>query len=124
MAHDPPLAVTLLLPAAAAAPRGLVGPAGLVGARRTPDDFCRRLVAAAGAPLLSTSANAAGRPPPADFADIDRALLATVDIAVDAGRTLPGTPSTVVGVEEGRAVIVREGAVDADTIARVCAGRG
>lgn len=120
MAHDLP--VTLLLPASGVAPPGLVGPGGLVGVRRTTDPFCRALVAAADAPLLSTSANPAGEPPPARFADVDGGLLDGVDLSVDAGHALAGVPSTVVRVEEGRAVVVREGAVGADVLARIAAG--
>lgn len=112
MAHDVPLAVTLLLPGSAAAPEALRGPDGRLGLRRTADPFCRALVEALGAPVLSTSANPAGAPAPALFADVDEALLAAVDLALDAGRPLGGVPSTVVGVDAaGRLQVVREGAV-------------
>ncbi len=89
--------------------------------RRTTDPFSRALVAAAGTPVLSTSANRAGRPPAARFADLDPAVLAAVDLAEDAGRPLAGTPSTVATVREGRVVVFREGAAltaDLERIAR------
>ncbi|MFN3597581.1 MAG: L-threonylcarbamoyladenylate synthase [Rubricoccaceae bacterium] len=112
MAHEAPLAVTLLLPGSAAAPEALRGPDGRLGLRRTADPFCRALVAALGAPILSTSANPAGQPPPARFADVDEALRRAVELALDAGRPLAGVPSTVVGVDAaGRLEVVREGAV-------------
>jgi L-threonylcarbamoyladenylate synthase len=122
MAHEPPLPVTLLLPASDAAPAGLAGPGGLVGVRHTADPFCRAVVAAAGVPLLSTSANPAGGPPPARFEDVDAGLRARVDLAVDAGHALAGVPSTVVRIDGGRVVVVRAGAVGADVLARIVAG--
>ncbi len=122
MDHAPPLAVTLLLPASRAVPASLVGPGGLVGIRRTTDPFCRALVAAADAPLLSTSANPAGAPPPARFESVHPDLLAAVDLAVDAGHPLAGVPSAVARVERGAVVVVREGAVDVATLERIAAG--
>ena len=124
MSHEPPLAVTLLVTAGAGAPTGVVGPEGLLGVRRTSDEFCRALIAAADAPLLSTSANSAGAPPPADIDEVEPALLAAVDVVVDAGRRLPGVASTVARIVDGRVEVVRDGAVDASTLARVASGRG
>src|SRR5690606_9196641 len=86
MQHAPPLPVTLVFDASAAAPPALVSVEGAVGIRRTTDAFCRALVAAADTPVLSTSANRAGHPPVHRFADLDRAVKAAVDLAVDAGR--------------------------------------
>jgi L-threonylcarbamoyladenylate synthase len=117
MVHAGPL--TILFEAGPGAPPSLVGPEGLVGVRRTSDPFCRAVVAAAGVPLVSTSANPAGAPPPSRFADVGAAILAGVDLAVDAGPPLAGAPSTVVRVVSGAPVVVREGAVDAVTVHRI-----
>lgn len=119
MRHAPPLPVTLVLDATDDAPVELVSAAGTVGLRRTPDPFCRALVAAADTPILSTSANRAGRPPTARFADLDPVVLDAVDFAVDAGHDLGGTPSTVVRMEAGEVVVLREGAVDAATLREI-----
>ena len=116
MQHKPMLAVTLLFDASDAAPPGLVSASGEIGLRRTPDLFCRALVAAVHVPLLSTSANRAGHPAASRFADLDPAVIDAVDLAVDAGHDLGGTPSTVVRIEAGRPVVLREGAVDAETL--------
>ncbi len=124
MAHEPPLPVTLLLRAGTGAPAGLVGPEGFVGVRRTSDDFCRALIAAADAPLVSTSANVAGAPAPAEFAEIGAAIRNEVDLVVDAGRRLAGVPSTVARIEAGRVEVARAGAVDSATLEGVAAGRG
>ena len=121
MRHEPPLPVTLVFEASDAAPPALVSPQGGIGIRRTTDPFCRALVVAAGTPVLSTSANRAGQPPARRFADLDPAVLDAADEAIDAGRDLGGTPSTVVRVEDGRLVVLREGAVDAVTLHRIVA---
>jgi L-threonylcarbamoyladenylate synthase len=111
--------LTILFEAGPDAPSSLVGPEGLVGVRRTSDPFCRAVVGAAAVPLVSTSANPAGAAAPSRFADVDAAILAGVDLAVDAGAPLAGAPSTVVRVVDGVPVVVRVGAVDAATVWRV-----
>lgn len=124
MQHDPPLPVTIVFDASDAAPPGLVSPRGRIGIRRTSDAFCRALIAAAGVPLLSTSANRAGDPSVADFAALDPEVVGAVNLAVDAGRPLGGAPSTVVQIEGGGLVVLREGAVEAATLRGIVAGGG
>ena len=121
MRHEPPLPVTLVFEASAAAPPALVSAEGTVGIRRTTDPFCRALAAAAGTPVLSTSANRAGAPAAHRFTDLDPAVLDAADEAIDAGRDLGGTPSTVVRIDAGRLVVLREGAVDAGALRRIIA---
>jgi L-threonylcarbamoyladenylate synthase len=121
MQHEPPLPVTVVFDASANAPPGLVSPQGGIGIRRTTDPFCRALVAAADTPVLSTSANRAGRAAVARFAHLDDRVLDAVDDAVDAGHDLGGTPSTVVRVADGDLVVLRAGAVDTGTL-RAIAG--
>ena len=121
MQHEPPLPVTIVFDASDDAPPGLVSPQGGIGIRRTTDPFCRALVAAADTPVLSTSANRAGRAPVARFAHLDDAVLDAVDSSVDAGHDLGGTPSTVVRVADSELVVLREGAVDAAELHRIVA---
>jgi hypothetical protein len=71
----------------------------------------RAHVEAAGMAALSTSANRDGEPPAVRFEELDPALLAAVDLAVDAGHTLGGVPSTMVAERGGSLVMLREGAV-------------
>lgn len=121
MQHEPPLPVTIVFDASGEAPPGLVSAEGGIGIRRTTDPFCRALVAAADTVVLSTSANRAGQPPAARFADLDPAVLDAVDEAVDAGRDLCGTPSTVVRVEDGKLIVLREGAVSTAELHQIVA---
>lgn len=119
MNHPTALPITLLAAASELAPSHLVGPEGWVGVRRTSDSFCRALIAATEKPLLSTSANSVGGPPPALFDEISQEVLQGVDLAVDAGRALRGVPSTIVRVDGSSVRIVRDGAVDAETIREI-----
>jgi len=71
-------------------------------------------------PIFQTSANRSGRPAPSRFADVDPAILAAADLAIDGGE-LTGMPSTVVdltAIEVGGAwTILREGAVPEAAVA-------
>jgi L-threonylcarbamoyladenylate synthase len=70
-------------------------------------------------PILQSSANRSGKPDAKRVEDVDERIRSGVDLILDGGE-LPGTPSTVVDLtayqENGRFVIVREGAVSAKEI--------
>ena len=76
-------------------------------------------LAGASCAIFQTSANPSGDPPPPRFVDVDPAILAAVDLAIDGGE-LTGRPSTVVdltGLESGGGWrVLREGAVPADEL--------
>ncbi|HSN15450.1 MAG TPA: Sua5/YciO/YrdC/YwlC family protein, partial [Anaeromyxobacteraceae bacterium] len=74
-------------------------------------EVTRALCRAAGGPLVSTSANPSGEPPPASAAALDRALVARIDGVLDAGPAPGGLPSTVVAVAGEGLTLLREGAV-------------
>ena len=116
------LALTIVFDASDSAPGALVSAAGGIGIRRTLSAFCRALVAEADVPILSTSANRAGQSAVSSFADLDAEVVEAVDLAVDAGQSLGGVASTVVRVENGQIVVLREGAVDVDRLHRIVAG--
>lgn len=65
-------------------------------------------------PVLQTSANLSGEPPPARFEDVPDSILDGVELAIDGGE-LPGLPSTVIDVaaidEDGSWRILRDGAL-------------
>lgn len=77
-------------------------------------------LAAAGGPVLQSSANLSGGVEARRLEDVDPAVRAGVDVELDAGE-LPGTPSTVVDLVDyearGDFEILREGAVPAAPIA-------
>jgi L-threonylcarbamoyladenylate synthase len=85
---------------------------------------------AARTPVIQTSANLSGEPPPSRLADVPAALLEGADLVLDAGE-LPGTASTVVDLSgyeaTGSWAVLREGPVSrgsvAEAIAASSAGR-
>jgi L-threonylcarbamoyladenylate synthase len=78
-------------------------------------------LAGARCPILQTSANRSGEPPPASFGEIDLDLVGGVDLAVDGGE-LTGQPSTVVDLARldrgGGWSILREGALSEEEVRR------
>ncbi len=82
-------------------------------------------LAGAMCPLLQTSANLSGEPPPSRYADVPAEIVAAVDLAIDGGE-LTGMPSTVVDLTsfdgDGEWVILREGGLSpGDLTARLTA---
>jgi L-threonylcarbamoyladenylate synthase len=78
-------------------------------------------LAAAGWPVLQSSANRSGGPDARRVDDVDERIRAEVDLVLDAGE-LPGTPSTVVDLtayeEDGSWSVIREGAVPREAMVR------
>jgi L-threonylcarbamoyladenylate synthase len=85
----------------------------------------RVLALGAGRPLLLTSANLAGEPEARTLDQVEPALRAGADFALDAGE-LPGVPSTVVDLgsleDGGTWRIVREGACTREQLERALLG--
>ena len=71
---------------------------GTVAIRVTTDPFCNQLIKQFGKPLISTSANISGYPPPAVFSDIDIGLLNGVDYVVEhrQDEAIPSHPSSII----------------------------
>lgn len=87
---------------------------GTVGVRVSPHPVVRRLMAALGAPLVSTSLNAPGRPPARsgeEAMEVVRGLGGREVLVLDIGTLPPSRPSTVVDCTGPEPVVVREGTV-------------
>ncbi len=107
-AHFWPGPLTLVLPASELVPGEVLGEASSVAVRVPGSALARSLCAEAG-PLISTSANRAGAPPPRSCAAAVAAVGAAVSLALDAGE-LESAPSTIVDLcAEAR--LVRPGAI-------------
>lgn len=88
---------------------GVTAPDGSAAIRLTRDPYCRALIAAVGAPVVSTSANRSGAPAPAVWADIDPAILGAVSAAARWRRdesVNPNAPSRVIKLGDDGAVTV------------------
>jgi L-threonylcarbamoyladenylate synthase len=93
--------------------------------RSNPERLGLRLIegplAGASCPVFQTSANVSGEPAPSAFTEVDPAITARVDLAIDGGE-LTGLPSTVIDTTEldagGGWTILREGALATPEVAQ------
>ena len=74
--------VTMIYPDATNLAANLINKDGSVGIRIVKDPFCRDLIKALGKPLVSTSSNISGYPPPSLFIDVDVKIKSGVDYIV------------------------------------------
>ena len=95
MAHFWPGPLTLVLAARDGLSPRLLSAQGGVGLRVSPHPVAAGLARALGRAITATSANLAGQPPANRPQDLDPALLAGVDLVIDAGPTPGGPASTV-----------------------------
>lgn len=76
----------------------LVPADGTIAIRVVNDPFCKMLIKRFGKPIVSTSANLSGYPPPSIFNDIDMAIRNGVDYVVEHRQDElgPGRPSAII----------------------------
>jgi L-threonylcarbamoyladenylate synthase len=104
--------LTLVLPAAAGLPRGLVGETGGVGLRCSSDPVAAALLKAAGVALTATSANPSSLEPARSVQTAREYFGDSVECYVDDGPRMAESASTVVEFLDGRAYLRRSGSVD------------
>jgi tRNA threonylcarbamoyl adenosine modification protein (Sua5/YciO/YrdC/YwlC family) len=92
---------------------------GTVGLRCPDHPVAADFLRAAQAPVVASSANRAGRPPPTDVQAALAELGDEVDYAIDAGRTRLSGSSTIVHVHGNEWSIQRAGVLDARNIGRL-----
>jgi L-threonylcarbamoyladenylate synthase len=116
--------LTLVLPAAAAVAAEITMGGDTVGVRVPGSEVARALARAAGGAIVSTSANLAGEPPPAEPGALSPLLLRRIDQLLDAGRTPGGAPSTVVAPAPGGPKLVRAGAIPWEAVLEALRAEG
>ena len=94
----------------------LMTSAGTEGFRVPGYDVALELLRAAGGVLRVTSANVSGEPPALTADEAINAIGGSVELVLDAGKVSGGIPSTVAKVENGRVIVLREGAISADEL--------
>lgn len=90
-----------------------------IGMRCPDDPFAHALLRAVESPVVASSANLAGQPPPWIGEDVVKSLSGMVDLIVDAGRTKYAKPSTIVRVNGNGVEVIREGVFDAGSVERL-----
>lgn len=97
----------------------LTGNTGTIGARISSHPLARELVRAVGHPITATSANISGRPAAIRAAEVSKAFGDKVDFILDGGRTPGRKGSTLVGCQQGKLVLLREGVVSFSRIREI-----
>lgn len=90
-----------------------------VGLRCPAHAMATDLLREAGVPVVASSANRTGNPPPFDLGDALRDLSDSVEFALDAGPTPLNSASTIVEIRGCDWIIHRTGAIDERTIRRM-----
>ncbi len=106
---DKPL--TVIYPGARNLAKNLIADDGSIGIRIIADEFCNKLIASLGRPLVSTSANISGMPWPANFQKIDRSIVKQVDYVVKwrQNEESRGKPSGIIKIGlRGEVQVIRE----------------
>jgi len=108
--------LTILFPASAVIPKGLVTNTGKIGIRISSHPVAAALVQQFGGPLTTTSANLSGFPPSLSVKHIQKYFGDKLPCIVDGGECEPSRGSTVVDIGDDTMRIVRDGAVPADEV--------
>lgn len=117
-AHFWPGPLTLILPAGKGLHERLIGPSGGIAVRQSSHIWPQRLMNITETALVSTSANFSGDPEPADTNEINKNLIALVDIIIEAG-CLSGKVSTVLDICQVPPKLIRESVISAYAISKI-----
>lgn len=98
------------------------GEGNTLGLRIPEPDLMRKIIKKVGTPIVATSANFHGDPPPAGIKDVRPEIAEMVDYVADLPIKGVGLPSTVVKLEAGEIRIIRKGAVSTDEIEQAMEG--
>lgn len=90
-----------------------------VGFRVVPVEVTLDVLDALGGPVAASSANVSGGESPATCDDAVRQVGESCAVAIDGGPTAQGLDSTVIDVSGAEPRILREGAIDRATVARI-----
>lgn len=107
--------LTLVFPARKNISRQLTGNTGTIGVRISPHPIARKLVRKMGKPITATSANLSGTAPAKTADEVFEMFQDKVDYILDGGKTAAGLCSTVVGLQDGKLIILRKGQVDVES---------
>lgn len=114
--------LTLVVKASERVGKDFRAPDGTIGLRSPDHEVVTELIQAAGGPIMTTSANTHGNPPPASFEAVESRIVQAADLALDGGETQHQQPSTVVSCLGSAPVILREGAISAERIMAAAEG--
>jgi L-threonylcarbamoyladenylate synthase len=94
--------LTVVYPNARNLARNVIAPDGSIAIRIVKDLFCQKLISFFGKPIVSSSANLSGDPPPLIFSNISEEIIQSVDYVVNLNREKLNTmkASTIIRIKE------------------------
>lgn len=108
--------LTVVLPARAGLPVGVVAADGTVGVRMPNHPLALEVITKAGGLIACTSANRSGEEPATTAAEAAKALPNGVSVVLDGGKTPGSMASTVIRIDNGELTILRQGRFDETTL--------
>lgn len=110
--------LTLVLPLKVGAPVSSLVTAGLntLAVRCPAHEAARQLIKQSGKTLAAPSANASGRISPTRASHVMHTLAGRIPLILDGGACSAGVESTIVALIEGKAYLLREGAIAAERL--------
>lgn len=111
--------ISLILPKKPELPREVTAGQDYVAVRVPASLIALEVMRLAETPLLGTSANISGAPPPASDTEIAEELAHEVDALIAAGKTRYAAPSTVVRLRDNSLEVVREGAISVEELEKI-----
>jgi len=91
---------------------------GTIGIRVSPDPVCRAILGRFRNPLVSTSANPAGREPACTAAEVAVYFPVGLDLILDGGERASKMPSTVIDVSGPVPLLLRRGSISRESLER------
>jgi len=114
-----PGALTVVLPASIRVPEVVSAGSGTVGLRVPDNRVAIDLIARAGVPITGTSCNLTGRDPIKEASEVHQVFGDRIAICLDAACGESTAPSTVITYEDRKIVILRAGAITAESIQNI-----
>jgi L-threonylcarbamoyladenylate synthase len=114
-----PGALTIVLPVSDAVPAVVSANTGTVGVRVPDHDIARKLIDLTGGPITGTSCNLTGQEPSKTAIVVEQIFGDTIAGCVNAPCAGSTAPSTVVSYDNGEIVLLRSGAIDAESIQNI-----
>lgn len=106
-----PGALTLVVPASDKVPEDFKAHDGTIALRAPDSPLVRALIKAAGAPLVTSSANTHTLPAPTSYDEIEERIIAAAECVLDGGETKYRNSSTVISCIGPRPLVWRDSAI-------------
>lgn len=111
--------LTMILPKKDVIPKAVTGGLDTVAVRIPSHPVARAFIEACGTAIAAPSANISGSPSPTSAAHVKADLDGRIDAIIDGGICGVGLESTIIKFKDGRAVILRPGAVTEEMLSAI-----